>query len=392
MKKLALYAFFLITVIAICVSCSQNNVYRLIKVNSYEGTVTVQRNEKINAFQGLQLISKDRVEVESNSHLELLADSDKHIVAEENTAFTLKATGTEQSGNITVDLLYGKALFTIENKLNEGSSFEVNTPNAALSVRGTIFSVKYSAEERFTTIEVTDGTVYVVYVGGEITLQKGEAIAIKDKDGETVAEDVAATTPGGNKENPVLYSTLHFNVRSENPDIERFSVLTYKDLLNIELPEDPMNSPTISCNAKIDRDGDYNFETINGDIIKPFAEKLMDYYTAHKDELNKIMDEAIADYFNDPLFEADGDKVNADINLDPTSFDWVPNPLIFESEYGNSKLNTETITPKVTVYLTDNSVDGLYPIGYTDTKTGKIYYLTSSYIELRCYGMGERIN
>ena len=166
----------------------KEDVYRLIKVNSFEGTVTVQREEKMDAFEGLQLVSEDIVEVGNQSLLELLADSDKHIVAEADTAFRLHSTGTETSGNITIDLLYGKSLFIIENKLPEGSAFEVNTPNASLSVRGTIFSVEYIIKERKTIVEVTEGIVAVAYRDGVKTLEKGDVIVIKDVDGEIVVE------------------------------------------------------------------------------------------------------------------------------------------------------------------------------------------------------------
>ncbi len=199
MKKFILFTFGIIAAIAIFTGCAQENVFRLIKVNSFQGTVTVQRKEKINAFKGLQLISKDRVEVESNSHLELLADSDKHIVAEENTAFTLKATGTEQSGNITVDLLYGKALFTIENKLNEGSSFEVNTPNAALSVRGTIFYVEYDPETNTTRVTVKEGVVAVVTAEETEELTAGETATISDSRIETGTKSEQTETPEKNE-------------------------------------------------------------------------------------------------------------------------------------------------------------------------------------------------
>ena len=90
----------------------------------------------------MTLISDDKVEVNENSFLELLCDSDKHICAEENTGFVIDSDGNEKDGYITIELLYGKALFTIDNKLPKDSSFDVKTPNATLSVRGTEFSVE----------------------------------------------------------------------------------------------------------------------------------------------------------------------------------------------------------------------------------------------------------
>ena len=82
--------------------------YRLIKINSFEGGIELQREEKgsVEVFKGLQLISADTVAVGEDSFLELLADSDKHIAAEENTGFKLYSSGDEKSGNISIDLFY----------------------------------------------------------------------------------------------------------------------------------------------------------------------------------------------------------------------------------------------------------------------------------------------
>lgn len=211
MKKLIAIAVSLATVITMFAGCGKEEVFRIIKVNSFEGVVTVEREEKTDVFEGMQLISDDSVEIGEASLLELLADSDKHIVAEENTAFKLRSTGTETSGNVTIDLLYGKSLFTIDNKLPDDSTFEVNTPNASLSVRGTSFWVEYIIEERKTIVEVIEGIVLVTYNGGEELIEKGRTIIIKEVDGEiqieisageadieavvTTTADVSATTP-----------------------------------------------------------------------------------------------------------------------------------------------------------------------------------------------------
>ena len=193
MKKIISITLSLAMVITMLAGCSEEEVYRLIKVNSFEGSVTVEREEKMEVFEGLQLVSEDSVAVGEDSLLELLADSDKHIVAEENTAFTLHSTGTETSGNITIDMLYGKSLFTIDNKLPQDSTFEVNTPNASLSVRGTTFSVAYDSETETTSVEVIEGVVAVT--NGEETeeLIAGQATAITD-DGIAPVSEIEETT------------------------------------------------------------------------------------------------------------------------------------------------------------------------------------------------------
>lgn len=176
-------------------SCSAAETYRLVKVNGFEGEVSVQREEKLSAFEGLQLVSEDSVEVGNASFLELLADSDKHIAAEENTGFVIHSEGTEENGSIRIDLLYGKSLFTIDNKLPDNSTFDVKTPNATLSVRGTSFSVAYDPEEKTTSVEVFSGKVSVSYDDKELYLEKGATATIRTKDDIT---EIISNSPSYN--------------------------------------------------------------------------------------------------------------------------------------------------------------------------------------------------
>ena len=191
------FAFVAVIAVAFLFSgCSNEEAYRLVKVHSYDGAVTVQREEKLNAFEGLQLIPNDTVSVGDKSFLELLADSDKHIAAEENTGFVLHSTGDENSGDITIDLLYGKSLFTIDNKLNESSTFEVNTPNATLSVRGTSFSVAYDEEIKTTDVEVYSGTVQLNSGDEEMLIEKdGIATIITTDEGVKIITNSTAGNP-----------------------------------------------------------------------------------------------------------------------------------------------------------------------------------------------------
>lgn len=183
MKKIIIPVVVIVLALAAVVTAvllRSKDEYRLIKVNSFEGTVTVERedDDELDVFDGMKLIPKDTVKVMDNSFLELLADSDKHICAEENTSFELNSGGTEEDGYITIKLLYGKSLFTIDNKLDENSSFKVKTPNATMSVRGTSFSVEYNKETGETTVEVFEGKVWTSYNGKEEILEKGDVVHI----------------------------------------------------------------------------------------------------------------------------------------------------------------------------------------------------------------------
>lgn len=49
---------------------------------------------------------------------------------------------------IKIELQYGTSLVEIENKLPKDAFFEVETPNATIGVRGTIFETCYNEEEK----------------------------------------------------------------------------------------------------------------------------------------------------------------------------------------------------------------------------------------------------
>lgn len=159
---LAVCVIALLVVTGVVVLGQRKEKYRLIKVDSYEGVVTLHRDsteEKI--FEGMHLKSGDVLNTAEGSHMLLLADDDKHLMAEENTGFSIVAVGNKGKGGITINLEYGSTLISIDNKLNEGSSFEVNTPNATLSVRGTVFRVSYDTVRMYTIVEILEGTVEI---------------------------------------------------------------------------------------------------------------------------------------------------------------------------------------------------------------------------------------
>lgn len=168
--------------------------YRLVKVETFDGSVTVERaSEKdvMDVFEGMNLISKDVVTVGNASGLEILVDTDKHLYAEENTVFGLTATGDENSGKIKIDIMDGSALFEIENKLNSDSSFSVATPNAVFSVRGTEFRVDYDEETGESQLLVYKGVVAVDYEDGRASeeVNAGEGRLITADDIEIISVD-----------------------------------------------------------------------------------------------------------------------------------------------------------------------------------------------------------
>lgn len=176
--------------------------YRLIKIESFNGDVYVVRSsdEEIDIFEGQRLISKDEVTTEEEAGVTLLVDSDKHIVAEENTRFSIQAKGDEEDGKVTIHLEYGNALFEIDNPLPEEQTFEVETSNAVCSVRGTTFRVIYDSQSGITTVMVTEGVVHVEDKNhdDEIEITAGESVTVSEEDGIRLESEEAMDEASGN--------------------------------------------------------------------------------------------------------------------------------------------------------------------------------------------------
>ena len=143
----------------------QGSGYRSIAVNGFEGTVSVAGNKNNgNVYVGQNLYSGDDVTVASESSLTMCMDGDKYVYADADTHFSLEASSPKEDSRIKINLAEGSELNELKNKLADGESYVVDTPNSTMSVRGTTFRVTvYKGEDGlwYTLLEVIDGTVEV---------------------------------------------------------------------------------------------------------------------------------------------------------------------------------------------------------------------------------------
>ena len=181
-KKLYLGAGVLVVILALivlCRGCGAGEKYRLVKIDTFNGNLDLQRaGNSEEVFEGMRLIPEDRVTTNEGAEAVLLVDNDKHIAANENTSFRINAVGNDKKGQVTINLLYGEALFTIDNKLKEESEFLVNTPNVDLAVRGTTFRVNYNEQFKITEVEVIEGTVWLSADDNELVLEQGDLVTV----------------------------------------------------------------------------------------------------------------------------------------------------------------------------------------------------------------------
>lgn len=193
-KKILIPVGIVVVLIAIVlVVVMMNRGHRVIKVESVEGEVELDRGSAVkDVFEDMNLRTEDMVTTGEDGLLELRADEDKYIVAIENTCFEIVSKGNAKEGRLKIKLKYGTSLIEIENKLPEGASFEVETPNAALSVRGTTFEVTYIPETNTTILKVTDGLVEAETDTESQMVPAGSTVVITDEHIVLASEDSMA--------------------------------------------------------------------------------------------------------------------------------------------------------------------------------------------------------
>ncbi len=307
-----------------------NSGHRVIKIEDYKGDVELERDgDEVDIFEGIKLRSEDEITTGERSEAELLCDDDKHILARENTCFTIISKGNKKEGKLEIELLYGATLIDIEEKLPDDYDFEVSTPNASLSVRGTTFEVEYNPELNKTIVNVTDGKVKVKSESGSEMIEKNQVAVIMDDD------IVVTSIPQGIVPEP---ETSRFNPLSgpafevEKQGTAGFSGIFVKNLEGFEfirvgantelvrdglhirysavesIEDDPYFNDNDTTQTIVNTDGadiradSINYDGQNGDINRAFVFYRQYRYTSEPDKsyylkimvYDRVGDEAIA--------------------------------------------------------------------------------------------------
>ena len=153
----AVVAIFGIVLALLLMKKNKKEDYRLLKILEFEGDATVERSDigEISPYVNMVLESGDRITLSSGT-LTILADEDKYIYLDEGTVLVLKASGNSRDSRTEIELEKGGITCDVQNKLSEDSSYEINTPNSSMSIRGTIVYVSYDpTRERGITLGVT---------------------------------------------------------------------------------------------------------------------------------------------------------------------------------------------------------------------------------------------
>lgn len=166
------------------------DAYRILKVFEVEGEAFVTRTDvgELEPYANMVLESGDTVRLNTGL-MTIQADGDKYIYLEEQTELVLEASGTDKDSKTTIVLKEGAITNDIQNPLSEDSTYEINTPNSTMSVRGTTFRVAVYTDEngvQYTRVSVFDGKVETALLGADGSVsdptfvEKGKEVIIYD--------------------------------------------------------------------------------------------------------------------------------------------------------------------------------------------------------------------
>lgn len=153
----------IIVLVGILKLCDKQEGYRTIKVIEISGKVGVVNNgAEYEAYPGMVLSEGYSIITSTDSYVRMALDDDKYIRLEEGSKAVFDKLGVLGSGKTTISLERGAIVSEIVNPLKVNENYIVNTPNAVLAVRGTMFKVAVSIDkngERNTDVYTFGGSV-----------------------------------------------------------------------------------------------------------------------------------------------------------------------------------------------------------------------------------------
>ena len=170
-----------IVLVIVLVLGSRENTYRSIRIVELGGSVTIDRENvgSLEASVNMNLVSGDHVSTSAGAYVVLRLDEDKYVMLGEQGAMKVEADGDASKGRTAIHLEAGSVLSEIQKPLGPNATYEIVTPSATMSVRGTVFEARRNGAGSDGNIEVLvyegkvavgfEGQEPVLYVGGEYT-------------------------------------------------------------------------------------------------------------------------------------------------------------------------------------------------------------------------------
>lgn len=198
MKKNTLLAILLALALILC-GCAgeKEEAYRMIQVLEVSGSVSVERMSvgTMDAYEGMRLESGDKITVGAESWLKIKMDEDKYALVEPGSALKLEASGSSTDSKTVLHLEAGAVSNRLEEKLSEASSYEVNTPNSTMAVRGTVFRVEVAIDEdgvSISNVSVYSGSVAsrLIHPDGSVDAEQVAVLIVDGTEAQIWGNDI----------------------------------------------------------------------------------------------------------------------------------------------------------------------------------------------------------
>lgn len=144
---------------------------RSIRVIELKGDVSIDREGvgSLEASVNMNLISGDRISTSEGAYVVLRLDEDKYVMLGEQGAIQVFASGNAADGRTQIHLETGTIVNDIRNSLSQDSAYEIVISGVAMSVRGTVFEVRWYPDDGTGELLTYEGSV-------ELTLQGKEPV------------------------------------------------------------------------------------------------------------------------------------------------------------------------------------------------------------------------
>ena len=223
MKKNTLMALCLMLALLLCLcGCAgeKEEAYRMIQVLEVSGSVSVERASMgvMDVYEGMRLESGDKITVGAESWLKIKMDEDKYALVEPDSVLRLEASGSSADSKTVLHLEAGAVSNRLEEKLSDASSYEVNTPNSTMAVRGTVFRVEVTIDENgvsISNVSVYGGSVAtrLVYPDGTMDEEQAAVLLVDGTAAQMWGNDVLSeyvTTDAALELDDLRLETLEF--------------------------------------------------------------------------------------------------------------------------------------------------------------------------------------
>lgn len=221
---IALVSLILITIVVGL--ATSGNSDRKIVIDDISGNAFILKTDgQIPATSKMRLASGDVIITSSDSNVKLSVDKDKYIYVEPNTTLYVYYTDTSEKGSIVVNISEGAAISRLDSPLPKNSAFEVRTPNAVVSVTGTVFRTEFKFYDTYgvySQVKVTD----VQCADGDVNIQLYD-------DNAVASEQLMLLTENKSARLITSAQTAYYEFLNSDTDIFSFSEDTLKTYIRI---------------------------------------------------------------------------------------------------------------------------------------------------------------